>query len=557
MNKLISLVALVSLLTLSSFKVEDEVTIARVDPLTKVFPENVAFRSMNGAVEIAAGEHAVFQYAVHSGFSIKNLHVSCGNLKNKDGMSLNNIHIGFVGYVGVGFPLGQRPHDVLSSSTGLFPDPILDEKECSVPNGQTQSVWITVSTTNTAKPGLYKGYLSFQGSMSGSLFNIKREIEVKIYPVVLEEPSFLSLNWYHDTVSNLTLFNGGKKAELFSDAHWKFIEALAKKMKEAHQNVALVDPLKHIDFNQNGDIYSFDFSHFDKIIEIFQKAGIMKMIAGTHLGDRSTGAWTSPYYLHVPEKENGKMVDQLYPLDNSKTQNFYKQFIPALMNHLKQKGWDKNYYQHIADEPIDQNADSYIAIAEFIKSLAPNIRIIEACQSTKLVDVIDVWIPDLMSYKSNYEFFKNRQKQGNQVWFYTCCFPQGEYVNRFIELPLIKTRFVYWLAFNYGAIGYLLYRKSLYPEVNNKSWSQLLSEKRDLWRAPYTQNLLIQPVHSPNWIYVCPSMAVSRRTVTEGVSNQDAEKCNLAKTQEDLVVQFAFDDPAFVPDFRLTNLESV
>lgn len=99
-----------------------------------------------------------------------------------------------------------------------------------------------------------------------------------------------------------------------------------------------------------------------------------------------------------------------------------------------------------------------------------------------------------------------------------------------------------------------IYRESLYPEVNSKSWSQLLAEKRDLWRSPYTQNLLIQPVHSPNWIYVCPSMAVSRRTVTEGVSNQDAEKCRQALTQEDLVVQFAFDDPAFVPDFRLTNL---
>jgi len=100
----------------------------------------------------------------------------------------------------------------------------------------------------------------------------------------------------------------------------------------------------------------------------------------------------------------------------------------------------------------------------------------------------------------------------------------------------------------------IIYRKSLYPEVNSKTWSELLSESRNLWRLPFTQNLLIQPVHSPNWLYVCPSMTVSRRNVTEGVLQQNAEKCRQALTQEDLLVQFAFDDPAFVPDFHLTNL---
>ena len=34
-------------------------------------------------------------------------------------------------------------------------------------------------------------------------------------------------------------------------------------------------------------------------------------------------------------------------------------------------------------------------------------------------------------------------------------FPQGEYANRFIEQPLLKTRLLHWINYRYGATGYL------------------------------------------------------------------------------------------------------
>lgn len=95
----------------------------------------------------------------------------------------------------------------------------------------------------------------------------------------------------------------------------------------------------------------------------------------------------------------------------------------------------------------------------------------------------------------------------------------------------------------------------LYPLLNEKSWSQILEEETGAWSPPRTVNFLIQPVHSPDWLYVNPSLAVSRRRVTEGVWATDAQKVREATTQEDLVLQFAFDDPAFVPDFRLTGFK--
>jgi len=70
MNKISLVIVLVCFMTLSSFDVSDIISVTRVDPLRKVFPENVAFREMKGAVEVAAGEHAVFQYTVHSSVEV-------------------------------------------------------------------------------------------------------------------------------------------------------------------------------------------------------------------------------------------------------------------------------------------------------------------------------------------------------------------------------------------------------------------------------------------------------------------------------------------------------
>ena len=113
------------------------------------------------------------------------------------------------------------------------------------------------------------------------------------------------------------------------------------------------------------------------------------------------------------------------------------------------------YAQHIADEPISSNIKSYVEIARFIKQLAPEIKIIEACHSHDLENTLDIWVPQLNFYKDGYDFYCDRQRKGDEVWFYTCLAPQGDFVNRFLEQPLIKTRLIHWLNYKYGATGYL------------------------------------------------------------------------------------------------------
>ncbi len=100
-------------------------------------------------------------------------------------------------------------------------------------------------------------------------------------------------------------------------------------------------------------------------------------------------------------------------------------------------------------------------------------------------------------------------------------------------------------------------QQSSYPLLKEKSWSQIMEENKFKWQPPYTINLLIHPLHSPDWIYLNPSMVVSRRHVNRNISSTNVEQRKKAVSQEDLIVQFAFDNPPFIPDFRLTNLSLV
>jgi len=99
-----------------------------------------------------------------------------------------------------------------------------------------------------------------------------------------------------------------------------------------------------------------------------------------------------------------------------------------------------------------------------------------------------------------------------------------------------------------------LREKATYANINSKSWDQILTENTFKWCPPYTVHLPIQPVHSPDFIHVDAALNVTRRRVTENVSLLDKESYPAARKQESFAVQFAFDDPPFVPDFHQSVL---
>lgn len=437
-----------------SSPVEDEISFSQVDPFLKVFRESAYFPEFNEPVEVAASEHASFQFVVRSGKPLTDLSVEVSSFKNEKDETLDPARCGFVDYVRVGRQTPDRAKDAITSLSHYYPDPIIEKNNWAVDRDLAQPIWVTVPVPADANPGDYQASLVLTGKSGGKPFRLEKTMDIKVYPVVMQEPDLWVTNWFSTSAEKMKIFNGGEDVELYSDSYWSMVRELAAKLKECYSNVILISPLEHISFTEKDGVYSFDYTQFDKMITIFKEAGVLKMIEGGHIAGR-TGNWDSQFAPYVPEYKEGKKVLTQYPMESEKARNFYKQFIPALITHLKEIKAGDLYTQHIADEPIGSNIKSYVEIARFVKQQCPDIKIIEACHSHDLENTLDIWVPQLNYYKDGYDFYRERQQKGDEVWFYTCLAPQGDFANRFLEQPLIKTRLIHWLNFKYGATGYL------------------------------------------------------------------------------------------------------
>ncbi len=432
---------------------EAELVFEYVDPLQKVFPESNYFPPQQAHADVARGEHASFQFVVRANTSIKNLRISVTAPKNGD-YTLSDIKKGFVGFVRDSRTNSEPASDALTPVSGFYPDPILYQEKKDVAFGVTQPIWLTVTIPKTALTGLYKGNVTIEGTLGKDTFRKTQTFEVEVYKPVIDTTSLWISNWFY--LGKLSHLNNNKEVEKHGDRYWELTRILARKMSEYRQNTAKVSPFEHTEFEFRDGKWSFDFSNYNKMVALFEEEGVIGRLEGGHLARRLVPGWSEPYGLFVPNLDSGNGEDmKTVPLDDAMVEEFYGQFLPAFEENLKVNGWLKGYIQHIADEPNSGNIESYKEITNFIRTLMPNITVIEATHEYRLEDQIDIWVPQMATLKHRLDFYKERMQNGDEVWYYTCQSPKGEFANRFIGLPLIKTRLLHWVNFKYDVTGYL------------------------------------------------------------------------------------------------------
>lgn len=417
-----------------------------VDPLEKVFPETVIPSENFEEIDVARGEVASAQLVLRSEQNQNQVKLTVEVPKLSDAI----VSYGPVGYVRAERSYTDQAVDRLISNTGFYPDPILEEQPIKLQAGVAQACFISIPIPIETKAGTYLVKVSaYVGKET-----IQKSFLIRVHNVKLEKQKLWVTNWYSLDPKRLMLLNNGEKVEPYGAVYWKLVKVLADKMASYGQNVTLISPLDLAIYKKEDNQLKIDFSRFDQTVEIFKNAGVLGRIEGGHIGQRA-GDWTSPFIVRVPEPSADSTAFLSLPIQDSKARAFYDQFFNALIKHLEKKGWLAEYYQHIADEPIGENKQSYIDIASYVKSIVPAIKIMEACHSKDLAETIDLWVPQLDFLNKDFAFYQDRKKAGDEAWFYTCLSPRGNYANRFIDLPLIKTRLIHWINHKYQIEGYL------------------------------------------------------------------------------------------------------
>ncbi|MEM2929371.1 MAG: DUF4091 domain-containing protein [Thermoproteota archaeon] len=442
------------LLRVNQMCFEEKFLVWASDPLVKIFKDTKPAASGNSSLHVEAvrNEYAAAQFAITVESGNPEIRIKSEPLEGPYGFKIS-FSINFVGYVPVSRNTPNTPAEELVHPAPFdFPDPLLSVDSVCLKAGETQPVWATIFVPPEAPPGNYTGKIyAFSEKKNASI-----QITLKVHPVTLASKRVLWLtNWFN--AEGLASYYG---VEPWSEEHWGLIRSYARFISKYRQNVIITPLLQLIRLIEAPTgAFECDFSNFDRWVRLFIEEGVIGRIEGGHLAYREEWEASDFYsYEMTVYKKNGEEAYKMPSVSvaSGEYYQFISRFLPQLQTHLEEKGWLNIYVQHLADEPIPVNSESYRLFAGYVRELAPKIKIIEANQATEeLVGALDIWVPLLNQFDENQDFYNRRKTAGEEVWFYTCLAPTGKYPNRFIDYHSIKIRILHWINFKYNLSGYL------------------------------------------------------------------------------------------------------
>ena len=438
---------------------QEQVAVWTVDGMDKVFadtapPEDASARI---ALAAAAGECEVAQIAVRAGADDTVLHKpEIDALKSADHEILQkHVTARFVELVPVRFQSQGIPRDELvRAAPDFFPDPLCLEDRMVVPAGQTRSIWLCVDIPRNAAPGRY----ACDVTVVTSAGERRIAVTLTVWPFSLPAHIPFDMTWW----VRPALIARRHCVGLYSEDFWRIIDAYAANMAAHRQNTIFTtimgrDSLIAVTKTKSGD-YRFDFTRFDRWVELFLKHGF-QLIEGGHI----VGNGPRYAFLLTDEATGEKVLiekrsrrDRLY-LDEEYIA-VVEALLAVLRDHLKNRGWDKRYLQHIFDEPAKgKGVENYLTLAALVREIWPDVRLIDAADADPAVfEADDVLVP-LVDHRSVFQDARKYLDAGKTLWCYTANLPRGRYPGVFLDQPLIKTRIIPWVMWRYGATGFLYY----------------------------------------------------------------------------------------------------
>ena len=424
-----------------------------VDSLVKVFPDSPAATSkLELALVSARNGHSSLQVALRSeSHRVVRVRVIAPRL----GSATLKIQVYRVGMVKVNSHPTDTPLDeVVRSEVGPYPDPLFpQEKEISLEAARTETLWVSVFSPEDTRPGIYRGVVEIDAGKQ----KLSLPFHVEVFPATVpKEQKLWVTNWLWFEHELMTKLYPQLKSD--PDRYWRVLENIGRTMAEYKQNVVFV-PVRTLAKAQLADgAVQYDFGLVDRWIEIFDKAGMARMIEGGHLSGRLGGGYDSPYVIPTDLAENGQIVRKELPAGDPLAEQNLRQFLRQLRNHLKEKGWLSRYVQHVHDEPHGAEMPIYRRFVHIVSEEllgVPTLDAISLHEDISAQEETTIWVPKLGTFDDRLDAIATHKARGGQSWYYICLDPRGRYLNRFIDFPSLKVRLLPWVNYRYGLTGYL------------------------------------------------------------------------------------------------------
>jgi hypothetical protein len=437
---------------LSTLEIKSQgINLFAVSDLVRVFDDGYKLGEKHDTINLFGirGETISGQFVINPAYNLTNVTVDLSDLKNSQtGMNLpkTSVEWNFVGSIplSVNTP-NKHPGELVRKAPARFPDYLREERQLNISRDVYQPVWLTIAIPYNTDPGTYSGKVIIKSSgKEKSLLII-----LKVYPFLMPAERHLKVTeWYEN---NFSKFHG--IAEMFSPEWFRMLGKYAENMASHRQNVFRIS-INTIKFRRSlkGEL-SFDFTLFDQIAQVFWDTKRMDYLETGFLAEFGPERWNSTEIrlrkFDVKNSWSGDVV-------TLEGKDVVPYLLPALEDHLKMKGWLSKTLFHIQDEPSPHNSAKWNEVSAYIHQYAPNLKRLDAIESSFILDQIEIAVPKLDHFGTWYDKFREKQAAGLELWFYTVGVYQATlYPNKTIDIPLIDSRIMHWFNYKYSASGYL------------------------------------------------------------------------------------------------------
>ena len=354
----------------------------------------------------------------------------------------------------------------LRTTPGLYPDPLLPLHKGGifVMRGQLQALWVEINLSEQLSAGEYPITLK--------LLDGQREVQAEssltltVIDALLPPQEMILTQWFHcDCLA--TYYN----VDAWSEEHWRIVENFAATAAKNGINMLLTPihtpPLdtaagkerktvQLVDvFVKNGK-YSFAFDKLDRWIEMCNRVGI-RYFEIAHLFTQ-WGAQRAPKIEACVEGEYKRIFGWETDSTSEEYIQYLRAFLTAFLAHMKARGDDKRCYFHMSDEPNKLHIDRYRAVKAGVADILEGYPIMDALSNFEFYQdgLVELPIPASDHIKP----FIEADVKG--LWTYYCCSQDKGVSNRFIAMPLWRTRSIGLQFYKFNIVGFLHWGYNFY-----------------------------------------------------------------------------------------------
>lgn len=339
---------------------------------------------------------------------------------------------------------------------------MLDSLACfDIAPHTTRPVWVTVDVPEDASPGVYSTsvHITHQGR---GMISLPLELNVVDHKL----PTSTSWKFHLDLWQHPAALARAEGLDVWSEDHFKALKKAMTRLARAGQKVITAtlnkDPWNHQCYDLYEDMikwtlrkdgsWSYDYTIFDKWVELMMSVGINKMI-----NCYSILPWNNE--IHYMDESKGQVINLSAEPGKPEFTKIWKPFLLDFKEHLLSKGW-----LAITNIAMDERSPKAMdAAVKVLNECVPDMgfAIADNHKAYKRYTMMrDICVAQ--KHKVDHEDIVTRRKLGYNTTFYVCCNPH--FPNTFTFSNPFEAELLGWYAVASDYDGMLRWAYNSWPE---------------------------------------------------------------------------------------------